>query len=850
ELAYKPRKFSNDNDTKVVFDLLRLSKRNSSNHYASSPINANYGLNDFLNLTPIKFMKVYPALIENELGRGLAEEEKATLIKFAELFNRSAKAIYCNSSYDEAETFADLRYILEHGITYEYRRLGVGFPGVCFEDAQGLSMILSRNGFAHTVASTYSTKDERRQNFVSLKLFGIEFILNTTYECYLPEGSNSGIVFLPLNIVRQAQFKKDSYMYTVWPRVVEVDKDSAGKIINFRLYNHTEPIRRILSGNYAQKVEWTLSSGKYGTDCEHIQLSSFQEESKARFVVIEEEDNGKAHLSYGRHLSDLRQITDIEEAKVIRRGNSITIKIILNNGEAMGVKEKIASSSSPIAREEFLHQPIEALYDNPLALLILATESCERALKDIERHYIYAPPGSISFLGEWFAFSDSTKGTLDAHRDSIKRIKRCEQESVEKLKTKGISSIQQLVKEGLEERQQYVLGLNSIISLYNGLSEEALQISRFINEHNLSPYAHINDSLMKPLAGQIELVKYFIRQYDSRQVISSPVTADGADRNSQIAQTRTNQPTNKQTNYTVSSPVIEILERLGIREPLRGRLICGQSIKDWAKSHWLFCSLPSYSHPYEEKNASIYASNIYRLTVKEIRECLLDFSQRLGLEEETRLKLKEGSSKAGRRSKKSLYPLILWMAREKFVTQEKEKRAGKLFAEIDIANMTLGEVPVWPVDENGYMLENLMEWAAIKNKAPPLEYFLHPRKVSFYEYLKNKPRTPAPVQLSLDFSASDASRWHAITPEGMLIAAQAYQDNPYLYIAFKRLSRILFKVAAAEYLIAAEKISPAFKKGEVERSILRLDAQERERIANFIIATNRVWNQGLKQEIR
>jgi hypothetical protein len=210
----------------------------------------------------------------------------------------------------------------------------------------------------------------------------------------------------------------------------------------------------------------------------------------------------------------------------------------------------------------------------------------------------------------------------------------------------------------------------------------------------------------------------------------------------------------------VSSPVrvsgqLSLLSRLGLNDGLDGYMIYGQPIKDWVKAHQLYYEYPETRNFYEERDARIFAENIYRDDVKRIRETILRFGISIGREASTLESLK------GRFSKRKLYPLILWVARGSFITQEKQKRAGKLFAKIDISGMQLRDLPVWPVDEQGSVLDNLLDWMMIKNRAPPFAYY-QARKVSLAEFLKKSP-AGQPRQLDLfDFSSSPVSY-----PDGM-----------------------------------------------------------------------------------
>ena len=88
------------------------------------------------------------------------------------------------------------------------------------------------------------------------------------------------------------------------------------------------------------------------------------------------------------------------------------------------------------------------------------------------------------------------------------------------------------------------------------------------------------------------------------------------------------------------------------------------------------------------------------------------------------------------------------------ITQAKQEKAGKLFAAIDVSNMMVGDLPIWPVDECGNVLQDLTEWMTIKNRAPPDPYYLKTRKVSLSYILKNPAKS---IQPQLDFGNTASS---------------------------------------------------------------------------------------------
>lgn len=191
--------------------------------------------------------------------------------------------------------------------------------------------------------------------------------------------------------------------------------------------------------------------------------------------------------------------------------------------------------------------------------------------------------------------------------------------------------------------------------------------------------------------------------------------------------------------------ILSILKRLGIKVDLAHDKICGMQFRKWLKEHGLFYDVPPSRNWYEEKDAGLFASRIYRLCrVPQIRGILLNFAKSIGKEEET----KQGLT--GRHSKRKLYPFIIWMARLTCVTQVRQRMEGKLFAKIDITDMGLADLPLWPVDDKGDILEDLLGWMAARTRAPPWEYYSpDTRKVSLSQLLpKASPRPLAIASVS------------------------------------------------------------------------------------------------------
>jgi len=95
---------------------------------------------------------------------------------------------------------------------------------------------------------------------------------------------------------------------------------------------------------------------------------------------------------------------------------------------------------------------------------------------------------------------------------------------------------------------------------------------------------------------------------------------------------------------------------------------------------------------------------------------------------------------------------------------------------------------------------------------------------------------------------------HAITVQAMLKAADDYKAQPYISAAFKRLGRILFRIALLESwtvvacLLQSGQLTGQQMRKEIEEAITKLAPDEREIINRRIIATSRNWDRRLKEK--
>ncbi|MCF7917307.1 MAG: sugar transferase, partial [Candidatus Omnitrophica bacterium] len=240
--------------------------------------------------------------------------------------------------------------------------------------------------------------------------------------------------------------------------------------------------------------------------------------------------------------------------------------------------------------------------------------------------------------------------------------------------------------------------------------------------------------------------------------------------------------------YSFSTgPVIPaqlVLDILGIEDNLEGTTIFSQPISRWTKDHNLLIdALPSC-----DPKVSIWYEEFVDIrrkrykSLSEVESFILGYARRLDIDSgtgdrnQTRTKqwienLKEAARKRGVKSidyltgrrgphirrNHSDSPLI-WAAKGHFFESQHQKRMGKLFANFNLSNIKLIDLPIWPVDQEGNILTNLVEWMSYQGRAPPRAYYLA-RKVSLKELLpEDKLPQPKLNQSSLfddqDLSAS------------------------------------------------------------------------------------------------
>ena len=235
-----------------------------------------------------------------------------------------------------------------------------------------------------------------------------------------------------------------------------------------------------------------------------------------------------------------------------------------------------------------------------------------------------------------------------------------------------------------------------------------------------------------------------------------------------------------------------VLKSLGIKD-LDSDYIKGVYIKTWCREHRIFSHMPplritTYLN-WDDYRDFINKARVHR-RLNEVKKYILSYGielyqaeddpgyqklidwlnslERTCKQEKVRAKEEERDFKAkfvdyltGRagphiatisRLMNNISPLE-WAAQGRFFWQVHERRHGLLFGEIDISGKSIGDLPLFPVDDKGRLDQGLIQWMFQKDNIPPLEYY-QAKKVSLRELLapKKENETAGPVQLELNFS--------------------------------------------------------------------------------------------------
>ncbi len=346
-----------------------------------------YQVSDFTNLTREKFLRVYLGLIATLSGKPLSDKEMAWLESFAQLFEETDGKSKC-SKVTDAQTFADLSWILKHSRSYLDRdtamlfprsvlaRFNVRIPKLCRDSLEGISVILKRNNIAHTLVTTYDIVNDGFHNFVIVNILGAEFVLDTTYDQFLMnlrpfDWEPTEVVMFPVHLLKTRLFAEDTEMYAKWIKFIEVCVDETGQIRKYTIRERSKDAKIILRGNFARDI--TVGIGRFGRQ-EIIQLFDSEENVQTRFLFLERCEGDKVRVSYGKSLveTDLVIIEDVESVNIRRiAGNKVSIEIVISNDGRKIIIVQPQYESRP-ATDGLAMREFNPAYTSPLMLSIQA----------------------------------------------------------------------------------------------------------------------------------------------------------------------------------------------------------------------------------------------------------------------------------------------------------------------------------------------------------------------------------------------------------------------------------------------------------------------------------------------
>ncbi|MFA5338319.1 MAG: hypothetical protein WC330_08290, partial [Candidatus Omnitrophota bacterium] len=103
--------------------------------------------------------------------------------------------------------------------------------------------------------------------------------------------------------------------------------------------------------------------------------------------------------------------------------------------------------------------------------------------------------------------------------------------------------------------------------------------------------------------------------------------------------------------------------------------------------------------------------------------------------------------------------------------REQEKR-GRLFGKIDITEKALGDLPLWPVDEDGRFRKDLIGWILEPGRAPPLDYYTA-EKLSLRQLYPKLARDFDPKHQFVQNPARQLTFWSELEPSKVSSGASA-----------------------------------------------------------------------------
>ncbi|MCG8431477.1 MAG: LOG family protein, partial [Candidatus Omnitrophica bacterium] len=181
------------------------------------------------------------------------------------------------------------------------------------------------------------------------------------------------------------------------------------------------------------------------------------------------------------------------------------------------------------------------------------------------------------------------------------------------------------------------------------------------------------------------------------------------------------------------------LKKAGIMVDTALNIINGTGIKKFCKNHGLFYD----SSPYLDNEAQNEYREFLRLgrtvwRLEQVERYILTYAGKLNEGKNVRdwvINLKKAALMSGRKQKdyitgkagphkhKSPSPFE-WALQGANFPYVHQKRLGLLFGRIDITNLGAVDLPIWPVNKQGDILYDLIEWMRQQNKSPPVKYYL------------------------------------------------------------------------------------------------------------------------------
>ncbi|MDD3987654.1 MAG: ASKHA domain-containing protein, partial [Candidatus Omnitrophica bacterium] len=258
----------------------------------------------------------------------------------------------------------------------------------------------------------------------------------------------------------------------------------------------------------------------------------------------------------------------------------------------------------------------------------------------------------------------------------------------------------------------------------------------------------------------------------------------------------------------IALPTSLVVKILGIRESLAGKHIFGKGIKEWAGSHGLFLKQHPRFYPIPGENEQyaydirVYTTKGYACrTLKSVEAFILSEAGRVG-ETVGVTRWINNLKRAALNNGKPQIEFLLgrngpfyWAARIHAFERCRLAHLKRLFGIVDISDTSLDKLPIWPVDNNGYIRADLIDWISQDNGIPPAQYY-EVEKFSLEQLPKFKTTDLItgfnglafmPLALSFFSGLNSEFSWEGVIFTGILTFFLLYFGKAYLF--FKSRSR-------------------------------------------------------------